>query len=92
MKFCYPCIIKEQEDGKVHASFPDLEMCEAIGRDLEEALENAKEAERNWIELELSEEEFELPPRSGLHEIRLQPGERVMNISVNIRLMEGYDE
>ena len=44
------------------------------------------------FEDELSEEEFELPPRSELHEIRLQPGERVMNISVNIRLMEGYDE
>ena len=92
MKFIYPGIISEKEDGSVHVRFPDLEMCEAWGRDLEEALENAKEAERNWIELELSEQDFELPSKSMLSELSLKPNESVRNISVNIRLMEGYDE
>lgn len=92
MKFVYPGIIAELPDGSYHVRFPDLDMCEARGRDLEEALENAKEAERSWIELELSEEDFELPSKSILSEIRLKPNETVRSISVNIRLMEGYDE
>ena len=28
--------------------FPDLEQCEAIGETLEDAIENANEAARNW--------------------------------------------
>ncbi len=92
MKFCYPGIIKKREDGAYHVHFPDLEMCEAVGRDLDQAIENAKEAERNWIELELMEEEAMLPPRSELRELSIREGEMVQNISVNIRFMEGYDE
>lgn len=92
MKFYYPAIIEKKEDGLFHVHFPDLTMCEAKGRYLEEAVENAKEAERNWIELELSEEEFELPPRTELSELKLSEGETAQNISVTIRLMEGYDE
>ena len=92
MKFVYPGIIRENEDGSFYVRFPDLEMCEATGRDLEEALENAKEAERGWIELELSEDDFELPARSELRELCPGPGESIHTLSVNIRLMEGYDE
>ncbi len=92
MKFVYPAIFAEREDGSFHVRFPDLEMCEAVGRDEEEALERAKEAERGWIELELSEAELELPSMSAESEIELKPNEKLRNVSVNIRLMEGYDE
>ena len=92
MKFVYPGIIRENEDGGFYVRFPDLEMCEAVGRSLEEALERAKDAERSWIELELSEEDPELPAKSGAYELELAENERLQDISVNIRLMEGYDE
>ncbi len=92
MKFVYPGIIRENEDGSFYVRFPDLEMCEAVGSSLEEALERAKDAERSWIELELSEEDPELPAKSGAYELELAENERLQDISVNIRLMEGYDE
>ena len=42
MTFTYPAVFTEKEDGNgYHAFFPDLEMCEADGADLEDAIENA---------------------------------------------------
>ena len=42
MTFTYPAVFTEKEDGTgYHAFFPDLEMCEADGADLEDAIENA---------------------------------------------------
>ena len=32
MRFIYPAVIKELPDGRFHARFPDLEMCEAEGQ------------------------------------------------------------
>jgi len=38
MTFTYPAVFTEKEDGTgYHAFFPDLEMCEADGADLEDA-------------------------------------------------------
>lgn len=91
MKFFYPARIQKEADGSYKAVFPDLYMCEAKGRSYEEVLENAKEAERNWIQLELEEDE-ELPRKSEPEEIRLKEDDIVQNVSVTIRLMEGYDE
>lgn len=91
MKFFYPVRIRQQEDGMYMAEFPDLYMCTAQGRTYEEVLENAKEAERNWISLEL-EDDGELPRKSEPEEIRLKEDDIVQNVSVTIRLMEGYDE
>lgn len=43
MTFTYPAVFTEKEDGTgYHAFFPDLEMCEADGADLEDAIENAE--------------------------------------------------
>ena len=50
MTFTYPAVFTEKEDGTgYHAFFPDLEMCEADGADLEDAIENARDAAQNWI-------------------------------------------
>ena len=72
MKFSYPCIAGQKEDGSFRVYFPDLEMCEATGRDLEEALENAKEAERGcagcpWYDIARWRRELQkrLPPDGG---------------------------
>ena len=36
-------------------------MCEADGADLEDAIENARDAAQNWISVELEEFEGDLP-------------------------------
>ena len=76
MTFTYPAVFTKKEDGTgFHAFFPDLEMCEADGADLEDAIENARDAAQNWISVEL--EEFEGRSRLmwmilSLRRIRLQ--------------------
>ena len=45
MTFVYPAVFTPKKDGKGYdAYFPDLECCEAEGPDLEDAVENAREA------------------------------------------------
>ena len=50
MTFTYPAVFTPHKNGKgYHAFFPDLECCEADGPDLEDAIENARDAACNWI-------------------------------------------
>ena len=95
MKFCYPAIFSPSSDGSIRVRFPDLEGCAVTGRDTDEAMDAAKEAEINWITLEL-DEGGDLPPMSDPADLRAQvdaaAGETLRNVAVNIRFMEGYDE
>ena len=54
--------------------------------------DNANEAAYNWISLELSEDDCNLPSVSDKEDMELQEGDIVRNISVNIRFYEGWDE
>ncbi|MDO4261011.1 MAG: type II toxin-antitoxin system HicB family antitoxin [Eubacteriales bacterium] len=92
MKFTYPAIIRPAEDGVWRAILPDLACCEAEGDSVEEAVERANEALYDWIYLELTEDEGELPPISDPRDLELQEGDQVRNICVNIRLTDGWDE
>ena len=92
MNFIYPAVFRKKEDGKYYASFPDLECCEASGETLDDAIDNANEAARNWITVELEEDEPELPCVSDIEDIEIVEGDIVRNISVNIRFYEGWDE
>lgn len=92
MKFTYPAIIRKTEEGSYQAVFPDLECCEAVGLSLDEVVEKANEAAYNWIELELSEDDGELPPITDVRDMELKEGELVRNICVNIRFRDGWDE
>lgn len=92
MKFIYPAVFRKTEDGGYKGFFPDLACCEVKGDTLDEAVDNANEAAFNWITLELSEDETELPPVSDAADMDLEKGDIVRNILVNIRLMEGWDE
>ena len=56
MKFIYPAIFRKKEDGGYDAHFPDLECCEASGETLDDAIDNANEAARTWITVELEDE------------------------------------
>ena len=50
MTFTYPAVFTPHKDGKgYHAVFPDLECCEADGPDLEDAIEDARDAAYNWL-------------------------------------------
>ena len=92
MKFYYPAKITKNTDGSYDAVFPDLEMCSAHGADLYDVLENARSAMNDWISLELSEPDWELPSASDPSDIPTGPDEAVHQILVNYRFMEGYDE
>ena len=72
--------------------FPDLECCYGEGETLDEAIESANEAARDWITLELSEDEPMIPYVSDIEDIEVKDGEIVRNISMNIRFYEGWDE
>lgn len=92
MKFTYPAIIRKMESGGYRATFPDLECCEAVADTLEEAVEKANEAAFDWISLELSEDDGQLPGVTDRRDMELLEGDEVRNICVNIRFMEGWDE
>ena len=92
MNFIYPAVFRKGEDGKYHASSPDLECCEAVGDTLDDAIDNANDAARSWLSVELEEEEPELPCVSDMEDIPAEEGDIIRNISVNIRFYEGWDE
>lgn len=92
MNFIYPAVFRKKDDGTYHAYFPDLECCEASGDTLDDAIDNANDAARNWISVELEEEEPMLPSVSDPEDIASSEGDIIRNISVNIRFYEGWDE
>ena len=94
MKFTYPAVIGKEENGSWKAVLPDLTCCEAEAETLEEVIEKANAALYDWIELELSEDEVNLPPISDPRDLEqhLKEGQQVRQICVNIRLFDGWDE
>ena len=81
MKFIYPAIFSKTTEGTFEARFPDLECCTATGETLDDCIENANQAAYDWIYVELTEFDSEL-----------SDNETLRNISVNIRLTDGWDE
>ena len=94
MKFTYPAVIGKEENGSWKAVLPDLACCEGEAETLEEVIEKANAALYDWIELELSEDEVNLPPISDPRDLEqhLKEGQQVRQICVNIRLFDGWDE
>lgn len=92
MKFIYPAVLQKKEDGTYDGYFPDLEMCDFKGDTLEDALDAARDAANDWISLELSEDEPNLPPISDTELLSQIEGNIVRNICINVRFYEGWDE
>ena len=92
MKFIYPAVFHTTEEGHYKGYFPDLECCYGEGETLDDAIESANEAARDWITLELSEDDPLIPYVSDIEDIEVKEGEIVRNISMNIRFYEGWDE
>ena len=92
MTFIYPAVFTpHKEDEGYHAYFPDLEGCEADGPDLEDTMDNAREAAYNWICVELEEELVELPEVSHMDDLDLEEGAFVRQMMVVVKLMPDND-
>ncbi|MCI9046579.1 MAG: type II toxin-antitoxin system HicB family antitoxin [Hungatella sp.] len=92
MTFIYPAVFTpHKEDPGYHAYFPDLEGCQADGPDLEDAMDNAREAAYNWICVELEEEFVELPEVSHEDDISLEEGQFVRQMMIVVKLMPDND-
>lgn len=92
MTFTYPAIFTpHKEDGGYHAAFPDLECCEADGADLEDAIENARDAALNWISVEMQEFEGDLPFSTHVDDLALEEGQLVKQIMVKVKLLPDSD-
>lgn len=48
MKYVYPAIF-ESENGKYYVSVPDLNGCNTVGEDLQDAIEMARDAIEMWL-------------------------------------------
>lgn len=93
MTFTYPAVFQPQEDGTYKGYFPDLEGCEFEGTDLDDALNNAIEEEREWITVETDENPGDgLPYVSDEEDIELQEGEFIREIAVIIHFEVGYSD
>lgn len=92
MTFIYPAVFTpHKEDEGYHVHFPDLESCEADGPDLEDALEEARDAAYNWISVELEEEDPDFPEVSHEEDIHLSQDEFVRQIMVVVKLLPDND-
>ena len=67
-----------------------MELCEGDGPDLEDALDDAREAAYNWLMLEL-EEGGEFPAQSHEEDIEVPEGGFVRRIIVRIKLLPDSD-
>lgn len=92
MKFIYPAIFRKTETGTYQGFFPDLKCCYAEGDTLEDAVDNANDAARTWISVELEDDDCQLPPVSDIQDLTLEKGDVVRNIAVTIKFYEGWDE
>lgn len=92
MKFVYPCVFKEKEDGTIEGYFPNLATCTAKGDTIDEAIRDAMQAMTDWIQVELEEDEPDMPAVSDIEDLVLKEGEFARNIAVNIRFYVGWDE
>ena len=89
MTFTYPAVFTPHKDDKgFHAEFPDLELCEADGPDLEDAIEAARDAAYNWLSLEW-EEGGDFPQQTHAEDMELAEGAFVRQIMVRIKFFVG---
>lgn len=91
MTFTYPAVFTPHKNDKgYHVEFPDLECCEADGPDLEDAIDEAKDAARNWLMVEL-EEGGEFPGQTHADDLDLPEGSFVKQLMIIIKLLPDND-
>ena len=55
-------------------------------------IRNANAAAYDWIDLEMQEDEPDIPPASVAEDLTLSEGEFVRNILIIYRILDGWDE
>lgn len=90
MMVTYPAVFTPLEDNSYQAVFPDLEECRAWGPDLEDTIDNAKEALKNWLMVEI-EEGGSLPEQSHIDDIPLGENSFVKYLMVKLTFMDEYE-
>ena len=65
--------------------------CQAEGPDLEDAVENARDAAYNWLMVEIEEETYEFPSQTHVEDMDLPQGAFVKQIRVTVKLMPDND-
>lgn len=91
MKFSYPAVFRKVSENEYTGYFPDLEGCSFRASSLTEALQEAIDNGAEWIKLEL-EENGDLPAISEESDLNLREGDIFRQISMIIRLTDGWDE
>ena len=92
MTFTYPAVfVPHGEDAGFDVEFPDLEGCRAVGPDLEDAVENARDAAYNWLMVEIEDETYEFPAQSHVEDIPLPPDAFIKQIRVTVKLIPDND-
>ena len=66
MKFIYPAIFRKTDEGSYQGFFPDLECCYAKGDTLEEAVDDANEADQRIRRGRMDASSCERSERSGV--------------------------
>ena len=90
MTFTYPVIVTPRGDG-FHAELPDLEGCYADGADLSEALEAVRREAEEWIRIEMTEFEGDLPFASHPDDLTLSEGQFVRMALIPYKLLPDND-
>ena len=90
MTFTYPAVFRDLGDGTYEGWFPDLEGCTFRGNDIDEAINNAIAEEKEWITVEL-EDENGMPMLSDREDLTLGENEFVRYVTVILHLQEGFD-
>ncbi len=96
MRFIYPAVIRQTGEREFHAVFPDLNGCEARGDSLDDCIRNCNLEAYDWIDLEMHEEEPDIPGATDLDELEELYGSEehtvIRNILTIYRMREGWDE
>lgn len=96
MRFIYPAVIRKKEDGTYHGELPDLEGCYGDGDSMDECIRSCNQAAYDWIDLEMHEEDPDLPAASEKEDLQKQYKDdndvEVRNILTIYRILEGWEE
>lgn len=92
MTFTYPAVFRRKEDNSYEGYFPDLEGCVFQGATLDDAINDAIEAERAWINVEFEDETAGLPYITDEADMNLAENEFVRQIQVIIHYNENYSD
>lgn len=95
MTFTYPAVFQKHEDGSYTGYFPDLDQCTFEGDNIDEAINAAIAAEKEWIEVQVEEDEVEganMPYVTDAEDLDLKEGEFVRDITAIMHFEVGYSD